>query len=53
MLARCTTATLQGLEARQVEVEVDLGPGLPALQMVGLADTAIQESRVPPCATAV
>jgi magnesium chelatase family protein len=45
MLARCTTATLQGLEARQVEVEVDLGPGLPALQMVGLADTAIQESR--------
>ena len=45
MLARCTTATLQGLDARQVEVEVDLGPGLPALQMVGLADTAIQESR--------
>ena len=45
MLARCTTATLQGLEARQVEVEVDLGPGLPALQMVGLADTAIHESR--------
>lgn len=45
MLARCTTATLQGLDARQVEVEVDLGPGLPALQMVGLADTAIHESR--------
>jgi magnesium chelatase family protein len=45
MLARCTTATLQGMDARQVEVEVDLGPGLPALQMVGLADTAIHESR--------
>ena len=45
MLARCTTATLQGLEAIPVEVEVDLGPGLPALQMVGLADTAIRESR--------
>ena len=45
MLARCTTATLQGLDAIEVEVEVDLGPGLPALQMVGLADTAICESR--------
>ena len=45
MLARCTTATLLGLEAIRVEVEVDLGPGLPALQMVGLADTAIHESR--------
>jgi magnesium chelatase family protein len=45
MLARCTTATLQGIEAIPVEVEVDLGPGLPALQMVGLADTAIHESR--------
>ena len=45
MLARCSTATLQGLEAMPVEVEVDLGPGLPALQMVGLADTAIHESR--------
>lgn len=45
MLARCTTATLVGLDARPVAVEVDLGPGLPALQMVGLADTAIHESR--------
>ncbi|MEB3172710.1 MAG: YifB family Mg chelatase-like AAA ATPase [Cyanobacteriota bacterium] len=45
MLARCRTGTLQGLEAIPVEVEVDLGPGLPALQMVGLADTAIHESR--------
>lgn len=45
MLARCTTAALQGLEARVVTVEVDLGPGLPALTMVGLADTAVQEAR--------
>ncbi|MEB3233829.1 MAG: YifB family Mg chelatase-like AAA ATPase [Cyanobacteriota bacterium] len=45
MLARCTTVTLQGLQAIAVAVEVDLGPGLPALQMVGLADTAIHESR--------
>ena len=45
MLARCTTATLRGLDALAVDVEVDLAPGLPALQMVGLADTAIHESR--------
>ena len=45
MLARCTTAALQGLEACAVTVEVDLGPGLPALTMVGLADTAVQEAR--------
>ena len=45
MLARCTTATLRGLDALVVDVEVDLAPGLPALQMVGLADTAIHESR--------
>jgi magnesium chelatase family protein len=45
MLARCRTGTLVGLDAIPVDVEVDLGPGLPALQMVGLADTAIHESR--------
>lgn len=45
MLARCTTAALQGLEARVVTVEVDVGPGLPVLTMVGLADTAVQEAR--------
>ncbi len=45
MLARCSSAALRGLEARQVTVEVDIGPGLPALQMVGLADAAVQESR--------
>lgn len=45
MLARCTTAALQGLDAQPVTVEVDLGPGLPALTLVGLADTAVQEAR--------
>ncbi len=45
MLARCKTAALQGLEARPVLVEVDLAPGLPGLQMVGLADAAVQEAR--------
>lgn len=45
MLARCTGAALQGMEAHRVTVEVDIGPGLPALQMVGLADAAVQEAR--------
>ena len=45
MLARCTSAALRGLEAQAVTIEVDLSPGLPGLQMVGLADAAVQESR--------
>ncbi len=44
MLARCLSASLQGLEARPVVVEVDLAPGLPGVQLVGLPDKAIQES---------
>jgi len=45
MLARCGSAGLRGLEAQPVMVEVDISPGLPGLQMVGLADAAVQESR--------
>ena len=45
MLARCLSASLHGLEAKPVTVEVDLAPGLPGIQLVGLPDKAIQESR--------
>jgi magnesium chelatase family protein len=45
MLARCGSAALRGLDALPVTVEVDIAPGLPGLQMVGLADAAVQESR--------
>ena len=45
MLARCASAALRGVEALPVTVEVDIGPGLPGLQMVGLGDAAVQESR--------
>ncbi len=45
MLARCLSPSLQDLEARPVVVEVDLAPGLPGVQLVGLPDKAIQESR--------
>ena len=45
MLARCSSAALRGLDAQPVRIEVDISPGLPGLQMVGLADAAVQESR--------
>ena len=45
MLARCLSASLQGLEVRPVVVEVDLASGLPGVQLVGLPDKAIQESQ--------
>ena len=45
MLARCSTATLVGLDAVEISVEVDMAPGLPGLQLVGLPDTAVQEAR--------
>ncbi|QEY32985.1 ATP-binding protein [Synechococcus sp. RSCCF101] len=45
MLARCRSASLLGLEAAPVLVEVDLAPGLPGLQLVGLPDAAVQEAR--------
>ena len=45
MLARCLSASLVGLDAQPVTVEVDLAPGLPGVQLVGLPDKAIQESR--------
>ncbi|HEX7180706.1 MAG TPA: YifB family Mg chelatase-like AAA ATPase [Thermoanaerobaculia bacterium] len=45
MLARAITATPWGIEARPVQVEVDVQNGLPQVQIVGLADAAVRESR--------
>ncbi|MFL6293171.1 MAG: YifB family Mg chelatase-like AAA ATPase [Thermoanaerobaculia bacterium] len=45
MLARASTATPWGIEARPVQVEVDVHNGLPQVQIVGLADAAVKESR--------
>ena len=45
MLARCLSESLQSLEAKPVTVEMDLAPGLRGIQLVGLADKAIQESQ--------
>ena len=40
-----STVAYLGLEARAVEVQVQLIPGLPAFNVVGLADKAVGESR--------
>lgn len=45
MLSRLATFTLLGIEARPVEVEVDISPGsLPKTILVGLAEAAVKES---------
>lgn len=45
MLARLISASLRGLEAEAVDVEVDLSRGLPAWSLVGLPDAAVREAR--------
>jgi magnesium chelatase family protein len=45
MLARVYSCAVIGLEGVIVEVEVDTGPGLPGIIIVGLPDAAVQESR--------
>lgn len=45
MLAKVLSFGLLGIEAYPVEIEIDVTSGLPAVIMVGLADTAIRESK--------
>ncbi|MGI8945670.1 MAG: YifB family Mg chelatase-like AAA ATPase [Thermoleophilaceae bacterium] len=45
MLASVATFGLEGVDAREVTVEVDVRPGLPAFTIVGLPDVAVRESR--------
>lgn len=45
MLAKVMSCAVVGLEGAIVEVEVDISPGLPSFTIVGLPDTAVQESR--------
>lgn len=45
MIARAFAATLVGIDARLIEVEVELAPGLPLLALIGLGDTAVQEAK--------
>ncbi len=45
MLARLASASLRGLDAEAVDVEVDLSRGLPCWNMVGLPDASVREAR--------
>ncbi len=44
-LSKIISAALAGLEALPVEVEIDIGAGLPALTVVGLPDKAVEEAK--------
>ncbi|NWF37010.1 YifB family Mg chelatase-like AAA ATPase [Mariprofundus sp. KV] len=45
MLARLCCASLRGLDAEAVDVEVDLSRGLPSWSLVGLPEGAVREAR--------
>lgn len=45
MVATILSASLKGIDAYIVDVEVDISLGLPSMSIVGLPDTAVQESR--------
>ncbi|TLS76700.1 ATP-binding protein [Mariprofundus erugo] len=45
MLARLCSASLRGLDAEAVDVEVDLSKGLPCWSLVGLGEAAVREAR--------
>jgi len=45
MVARALTVAFVGIEARVVEVQCALSPGLPSFQIVGLPDKAVSEAR--------
>ncbi len=45
MLAKILTCAVVGLDGALVEVEVDIGQGLPAFAIVGLPDTAVNEAK--------
>ena len=46
MLSRIYGASLHGIDALKVTVEVDIASGLPELAMVGLPEGAVRESKV-------
>ncbi|MCX5716323.1 MAG: YifB family Mg chelatase-like AAA ATPase [Candidatus Omnitrophica bacterium] len=45
MLAKVNSATVLGVEAYRITVEVDISNGIPSFSIGGLPDTAIKESR--------
>ncbi|NNF91321.1 MAG: YifB family Mg chelatase-like AAA ATPase, partial [Boseongicola sp.] len=45
MVSRSFTVAFEGIDARMVEVQCALSPGVPAFSIVGLADKAVSEAR--------
>jgi len=45
MVTRVATVAFEGIEARAVDVQVQIAPGIVAFTVVGLADKAVAESR--------
>ncbi len=45
MVARAYTVAFQGVEARLIEVQCALSPGIPAFNLVGLPDKAVSEAK--------
>ena len=44
MVQRVSTVAFEGIEARAVDVQVQVAPGLPAFNIVGLPDKAVSEA---------
>jgi magnesium chelatase family protein len=45
MITRVFSAAVVGVDAREIEIEVNTGPGEPSIVVVGLPDTAVKESK--------
>ena len=45
MVQRVSPVAFEGIEARAVDVQVQVAPGLPAFAIVGLPDKAVSEAR--------
>ncbi len=45
MTSRCCTVAFQGVDTVTIDVQVQIAPGLPAFNIVGLGDKAVNESK--------
>src|SRR6476660_2333341 len=45
MIRRVATVAFEGIDARAVDVQVQVAPGLPAFNIVGLPDKAVSEAK--------
>ena len=45
MFAKTYGATILGIDGRMIDVQVDVSPGLPSFELVGLPDTSVFERK--------